>query len=102
MSISLKKMSDLSDLLTSLFIKEEMSYCYFFFLNLKKHLQSLKKNFYSNFMSELLVFCERKSEWVIHSKKMSDLLCYHEWPERIAHGHSFVMSDLSKLLIVAH
>ena len=35
-------------------------------------------------------------EWIAHS------LIYHERPERITHSRSFVMSDLSDLLTVAH
>ena len=55
------------------------------------------------FLSKSLIFCEQKSEWEIRSeKKMSHSLIYHEWPERIANGCSFVMSDLSDLLTVAH
>ena len=37
-----------------------------------------------------------KKEWFAH------LLFYHEWPEQIAHNRSFVMSDLSDLINVAH
>ena len=33
-------------------------------------------------------------------KKPSNLLIYHEWPERMAHSHSFVMSNLSYTLTV--
>ena len=36
-----------------------------------------------------LVFCERKSD------SLPSLFCL-EWPEGIAHGHSFVMSNLSE------
>ena len=35
-------------------------------------------------------------EWISH------LLIYHERPEQIAHGHSFVMSNLSDSLMVTH
>ena len=33
---------------------------------------------------------------------IAHLLIYHERPERIAHGCSFVMSNLSDSLMVAH
>ena len=69
-------------------------------------------------MSESLVFCERKSEWAIPSKKRAicsfahlslatwanrsqSFIC-HKRPERFAHSCSFVVSDLSKLLTVAN
>ena len=35
-------------------------------------------------------------------KKTSNLLIYHERPERIAHSRSFVLSNLSESLTVAH
>ena len=65
-------MSNLSDSLTSLFIKEGMS--------------------------ELLIFASERSTWVNCSWS---LFC-HERPERFAHSCSFVLSELSKLLTVAH
>ena len=34
--------------------------------------------------------------------RIAHLLIYHEQPERIAHGRSFVLRDLSDLLMVAH
>ena len=37
----------------------------------------------------------RMSDWL---KKTSDLLIFGEQPERIAHGRSFLVSDLSDLL----
>ena len=45
------------------------------------------------------------SERVIHSEKMSDsleLLFCHEQLEHFAHSCSFLVSDLSELLMVAH
>ena len=79
------------------------------------HAQPCKKyDFNQKKLSKLLNFCERKSIWAIHLKK-SDSLIYHEWPERITHScsmlichewpeqfalsRSFVLSDLSELLI---
>ena len=35
-------------------------------------------------------------------KKTSDSLFFGEWPERFAHGRSFLVSDLNDLLMVAH
>ena len=57
-----------------------------------------------SFMSESLIFCKKlanewlakKTEWFAHS------LIFGEQPERIAHGCLFLVSDLSKLLKVAH
>ena len=47
-----------------------------------------------------LIFCERKSDSLMKkSKSLPSLFCHdHEQPERIAHGRSSVMSDLSELL----
>ena len=67
------------------------------------------------FPSESLVFCQKMSEWAIHSKKWaihsfthfwwaicSRLLISSEQPERFTHDHSFPLSDLSESLTVAH
>ena len=35
-------------------------------------------------------------------EQFSNSIFYHERPERFAHGHLFVMSDLSESLTVAH
>ena len=87
------------------------------FLNLQKNLQkhTEKYIFVNFFLSELLIFCEgkrneqfsqKKSELLIRSFIMSNLSeslpAAHERPERFAHHHSFVPSDLSELLTVAH
>ena len=87
-----------------------------FFLTYKKLLKTYKKyNFIQNNLSKLIVFCEWKSKWVIHSKKgvicsfallswanRSQSLFCPEHPERFSHGCSFVMSNLSTSLTVAH
>ena len=81
-------------------------------------LKKIKTTILYKFFQQIARFCERKREWVIRSKKRvihsfahlswmtwanrSQLLFCHEWPEQIAHGHSFVRSDLSDLLTVAH
>ena len=78
-----------------------MSETLVFFLNYKKLLKTYKKyNVIQNNLSKLIVFCEWKSKWVIHSKKewIAHLLFYHE---RIAHSHSFVLSILKDSLMVA-
>ena len=62
-------------------------------------------NLLLGFLSELLVFCEKMSEWAIRSKKRairSWALIFGERPERFAHGHLFLVSDLSESLMVAH
>ena len=53
----------------------------------------------------ITVFCEKMSEWAIRSKKRairSWALIFGERPERFAHGHLFLVSDLSESLMVAH
>ena len=37
-----------------------------------------------NFFERIACFCEQKSELAICSEKTSDLLIYHDQPERIA------------------
>ena len=71
-----------------------------FFKNLQKNLKNVQKiQFYSNFLSEMLVFCERKSQWAKEtsdslicpfimrdlSEWLTSLLFCHERPERFAH-----------------
>ena len=71
-------------------------------------------NLLISFLSESLVFCPKMSKWAIRSKKQaihyfahfywvtwaicSWSLIFGERPVEIAHGCSFVMSDLSDLL----
>ena len=66
------------------------------------------------FLIKLLVFCEKMSKWAIRSTKQairsfghfwwgpggirSWLLIYGERPERIAHGRSFLVNELSDSL----
>ena len=59
-------------------------------------------NLLTGFKSKSLVFWEKMSKWAIHSKKMSDSLIFGERPERFLHSCSFLVSDLSDLLTVAH
>ena len=57
------------------------------------------------FRSESLVFCQKKvSKWAICSKsvRFAHSLIFGESPGRFAHDRSFLLSDLSKLLTVAH
>ena len=53
------------------------------------------------FLSESLIFCEKMSKWAIHSKKRVIRSFAHFWWATWA-INSFLMSDLSKLLMVAH
>ena len=46
------------------------------------------------FFSQSLIFCERKIKVIDLLKKPINSLICPEWPERIAHIHSFVMSDI--------
>ena len=61
-------------------------------------------NLLIGFLSELLVFCEKISESAICSKneQLAHSLIFGDRPERFAHGCSFLVSDLSELLMVAH
>ena len=70
----------------------------------KKKRQKNVPKIWFYFLSESLVFCEQNSEWAIRSKKerFTHSLIYHERPEQIAHGCSFIISDLSNSLTVAH
>ena len=61
-------------------------------------LKLTKIPFDSIILSEMLIFCERKSNLL----RKNRLLFCHEWPEGFTQGHSFSVSDLSKLLTVDH
>ena len=58
------------------------------------------KNPLIDFLCELLVFCEKISEWVIRSKneQFAHLLIFGERPEQIAHCRSFLEGNLSDSL----
>ena len=74
-------------------------------------------NLFICFLSESLIFCQKVSEWAICSKKWAIRSFAHLWwatwaicswslifgeqPERITHGLSFLVSNLSKSLTVA-
>ena len=46
---------------------------------------------------------KRANEWFAQKKQwFAHLLIYLEWPEQIAHSHSFVLSPLSDSLTVGH
>ena len=62
-----------------------------------------KYNFSQQFLSKLLIFLsESGNEWFAKkTEPFTNSLFYHEQPERIAHGCSFVMSDLSDSLTIA-
>ena len=53
------------------------------------------------FLNDLLVFCDRKSNSLAKKRKLLLSLFCHERPQQIAHGRSFVMSDLSESLTVS-
>ena len=61
-------------------------------------------NLLISFLSESLLFCKQISEWAIRLKKqaMRSFAHFGERPERFAHGRSFLGSDLSESLMVAH
>ena len=58
-------------------------------------------NLLIGFSSNSLVFCEQKSNSLFKKRELLLSLFCKERRERIAHGCSFVMSDLSKSLTVA-
>ena len=92
----------LSDLLTALFKKRECANRNFFFKLTKTFKTYIKIRFYSIFWANRLFFVSKRVNEQFAQKKWFDhLLFYHERPEQIAHGCSFVMSDLSDLLMVA-
>ena len=76
------------------------------FLNLQKTYKKCTKkyDFKQKKLSKLLVFYEQESKRANGSKNESftNSLIYHEGPEQIAYSNSFVMSDLSNSLTVAH
>ena len=53
------------------------------------------------FSSDVLVFCERKSNLLVKKSESLQFLFCQEQPEPTAHDRSFVMNDLSELLTVA-
>ena len=57
-------------------------------------------NLLIGFSSDSLVFCERKSNWLMKKSKLLPSLFCHGRPERIAHGRSFVKSNRSEPLTV--
>ena len=102
-------MSVPSDLLTSLIKKEGMSKS-LFFLTYKKCTKNmiLAKFFWAN-CSFAHVYHERP-EQIAHGCSFVMSICHvichelicHEQPERFAHSRSFVLSDLRESLTVAH
>ena len=90
-------MSDLSDSLT--FIKREWANCMFFLTRTKNILKKL--NLVKKCWVNRLFFVSKRANDRF-AKKMSNSLIYHELPELNTPGLSFVMSDLSDLLTVAH
>ena len=87
---------NLSKRFISLISKEGMSE-WLFFLTYKK--LNKKYDFSQQILSESLIFVsERANEQF--TQKISNLLIFHERPERISHSRSFVMSELSESLTV--
>ena len=84
----------LSDLLTSLIIKREWVNRSVFF----KHTKNIQKNtiLVKFFWANCSFFVSNRA-----NERFAHFLIYHERPEQITHGRSFVMSDLSDLLTVA-
>ena len=57
-------------------------------------------NSLNGILSKSLVFCEKMSEWAIcwKNKQLAHSFIFGEQPERLAHGRSFLVSDLSDSL----
>ena len=51
-----------------------------------------------SFTSNLLIFCERKSDLLVKKSELLPLLFCLQQPEQITHSHSFVKRYMSKLL----
>ena len=60
------------------------------------------KEWMSNLLTKNRVICSFALLWWVTWVNRSQSLFSHEWPERFAHGRSFVMSDLNNSLTVAH
>ena len=61
-------------------------------------LSGMVGNLLIGFSSDLLVFCERKSDSLVKKNKSIQSLFCHERPEWITHSRSFVKSHGSKML----
>ena len=57
------------------------------------------KNSLIDFSSDSLVFCERKSDALAKKSKLLPSLFCHDQPEQIAHGRSFVKSEVIESLM---
>ena len=72
--------------------------------SLAKRTKNLPKNMILVKIIELIdhFLCakERMSNLLRKNDRFAHLLIYHERPERIAHGHTFVMSGLSDSLTI--
>ena len=75
-----------------------------FFKLTKNEQKHTKKYDFSQIFLQIARFLWAKEKWVICLKNegFAHSLIYHERLKRIAHRHSFVMSDLSNLRTVAH
>ena len=94
--------SDLSNSLTSLTKKEKMSDL-LIFSKTKSYIKHIKKVKKQDFRFFKPTYFERSAHfswatWAIRSRS----LISSEQPERFTHGRSFVLSDLSESLTVAH
>ena len=93
-----------------LFCTKARSKKHFYDLRLNPLFKARAGNSLIGFLSKSLVFCPNISEWAICSKKRAIhsfahfwwatwaiclwSLIFGEWPERLAHGRSFLVSDL--------
>ena len=58
--------------------------------------------FAHRFSERIARFLQKNEQMSDSLKKTSDSLIFGERPERFAHGHSILVSDLSKSLMVAY
>ena len=77
--------------------RNEWIFC--FLKNFLKTVKTYKKYEFFDFLSESLIFCERKWKMINLLKNLAirwQSLSFPERPERILYIHSFVLSDLSE------
>ena len=85
--------SNLSNLLTSLMIKEGMRKLLFFYVQYKKCTKNTISVKFFDWIAHL--------SWATWANCSRSLIC-HEWPEQFTHSCSFNISDLSDSLTVAY
>ena len=70
------------------------------FLNIKQNYQGWE--FAHRFSERIARFLPKNEQVAQKNERFAHLLIFSEQPERFAHGHSFLVSDLSDSHMVAH